>query len=242
LTTKELVLEFRKIRVVDISDACDANGLFYQVMDQTMRPLQEGLFTVGADEACMCGPALTMEIIPEMQNVAPCETWEDYHRAIDPPGALERYKEFLKSMKDHVVVSTTHGYPLGLWGSDNAMAGVNNGAIGYIQDGGVRDSAELKREGVKIWATSRTCLHLWPRMSNVGRGGSNPIMCAGVLVRPGDIICADDDGVVVVPIDKAEKILEFAKKTLLWDQKTRRQNYKDAGMPFDSTVGYENSY
>lgn len=238
MTTEELVREFRKIRVVDISDSCDAVGLFYQVMDQKMRPLKEDMFSVGAEDACMCGPALTMEIIPEFQTVKPCETWDDYHNAISPPEAHEGYTSMLKKMKGHVVVSTTHGAPLGLWGSDNAMAGVNNGAIGFIQDGGVRDSAELKREGVKIWATVRTCLHLWPR---IGKAGSmnTPILCAGVVVHPGDIICADDDGVVVVPIDKAEQILSYSIKTLKWDQKTRRQNYRDAGMAFDSTVGNE---
>lgn len=234
MTPEALVLALRKIRVSDISDACDANGLFFQVMNQRMRPLQEGRFSVGEDEACMCGQAYTIRGLVNQYPAGAVDSWEDYHRAIDPPGALENYLKLLDRLKDRVVVTDLGGAPLGFWGSDNSMAAVNRGAIGIVIDGGVRDSYEVKKEGIKIWSTSRTCLHLWPRLNGVDE--NVPVMCAGVKVCPGDIICADDDGVVVVPLDKAEKVLEYARKTLEWDQNTRRKNYDDAGMAYDATL------
>lgn len=233
MTPEELVSAFRKIRVSDISDACDANGLFFQVMDQKMRPLQENQFSVGGD-ACMCGQAYTIHGLVSQYPVPENKTWEDYHRAIDPPGLLETYLDLLDKLKDRVCVTALGGAPLGFWGSDNSMAARNRGCIGFIIDGGVRDSYEVKKEGVPVWSTSRTCLHLWPRLN--GAENNVPVVCAGVKVNPGDIICADDDGVVVVPIDKAERVLEFARKTLAWDQKTRKKNYDDAGMQHDMTL------
>jgi 4-hydroxy-4-methyl-2-oxoglutarate aldolase len=240
IKTSELVNELQKLRVVDISDACDGNGLYHQVMNQNMRPLREGLFAVGSAEACVCGPAFTVKAEVEWSEEPPCKDWEEYQGKIDPPGQLERYQEMYSNIKGHVIVTDVGGAPLGFWGSDNSMAVTNRGAVGIIIDGGIRDSEEIKREGLKLWGTSRTCLHLWPRLKpidDIRKAAGQIITCAGVTVRPGDIICADDDGVIVLPIEKAEAILIFAKRTLAKDQKTRRQNYIDAGIPFDSTLG-----
>ncbi|HAL74791.1 MAG TPA: hypothetical protein DCM45_06860 [Clostridiales bacterium] len=205
-----------------------------------MRPLREGLFAVGSKEACLCGPAFTMKAEVEFQNEPPCRDWEEYQRKIDPPGQLERFQEMFSTVQGKIIVTDIGGAPLGFWGSDNSMAVSNMGALGIIIDGGIRDSEEIKREGVKIWGTCRTCLHLWPRLKpidDIRKGAGQTISCAGVKVRPGDIICADDDGVIVLPIEKAEAVLNFAKQTLAKDQKTRRRNYIDAGMAFDDTLG-----
>lgn len=161
---------------------------------------------------------------------------------IDPSGALKAYLKLLDKLRDRLVVTDCMDTPLGFWGSDNARAAVNHGTIGFIIYGGIRDSAEVKREGIKVWSTYRTCLHLWPRLKPMDISDltdEKTIRCAGVAVNPGEIICADDDEVIVVPLDKAEKVLSFAKSILKWAQKTRRQNYIDAGMPFDSTLGNE---
>ena len=101
MDTQEIVKAFRKLRVADISDACDANGLFFQVMHQNMRPLQEGLYSVGGD-GCMCGQAYTLHGLVSQYPVPENRTWEDYHRAIDPPGLLETYLNLLEKLNDRV--------------------------------------------------------------------------------------------------------------------------------------------
>ncbi len=84
------------------------------------------------------------------------------------------------------------------------------GYAGAVVDGGVRDVAQLKRIGFPVYA-------LGPVPStSVGHykfGGANiPLLCDGVRVQPGDIIAADQDGVVVVPRAKATEILSLAQE------------------------------
>ena len=57
-----------------------------------------------------------------------------------------------------------------------------------------------------------------------------------MLVRPGDMVVADGDGVVVVPAEKAADVAGIARKILDGDRKGRGKLYKQAGLPPDSTV------
>jgi len=86
----------------------------------------------------------------------------------------------------------------------------SRGFAGAVIDGGVRDLPQLKRLGFPVYATG-----VVPSTS-VGHyrfGGANtPVRCDGVSVQPGDIISADQDGVVVIPRVRAVEILERAQK------------------------------
>ena len=64
---------------------------------------------------------------------------------------------------------------------------------------------------------------------------NKPIMC-GVLVRPGDVIVADGDGVIVVPRDQAEAVTAAARQILEADKASRRKLYEKLGMPLDKSV------
>ena len=83
-------------------------------------------------------------------------------------------------------------------------------------------------------------------LKRIGRGirpGRNevesvnrPIMCGGVLVRPGDVVVADGDGVIVVPREEAEAVAKAANKILDSDKAARRELYQKLQMPLDKTV------
>jgi regulator of RNase E activity RraA len=62
------------------------------------------------------------------------------------------------------------------------------------------------------------------------------INCGGVKVRPGDIVVADDDGVIVVPREVAPEVAKWARKELETDKQARRKLYEELGMPLDETV------
>ena len=62
------------------------------------------------------------------------------------------------------------------------------------------------------------------------------VVVGGVLIRPGDIIVADGDGVIVVPREFAEPVSTAARKVLEGDKAARRELYKATGRPLDSTV------
>jgi regulator of RNase E activity RraA len=84
------------------------------------------------------------------------------------------------------------------------------GFAGAVIDGGVRDVGQLRKLGFPVYATG-----IVPSTS-VGHfrfAGSNiPVSCDGVEVRPGDIVAADGDGVVVVPRAKAGEVLTLARE------------------------------
>ena len=63
-----------------------------------------------------------------------------------------------------------------------------------------------------------------------------PVSVGGVLVRPGDIVVADGDGVVVVPIEIAEEDAKWARGVANGDRAGRRRLFEEAGMELDETV------
>ena len=63
-----------------------------------------------------------------------------------------------------------------------------------------------------------------------------PIVCAGVVVRPGDVLIADDDGVVVVPQAIADEVARRAELIQTKDRPGRRAGYEALGIPVDDSV------
>ena len=68
-----------------------------------------------------------------------------------------------------------------------------------------------------------------------------PVGCGGVMVRPGDIIGCDWDGVLVVPIEIAEDVLAVAARIAVDDKKARRRLYDKTGRAPDATVDWESA-
>src|SRR5581483_9248517 len=82
---------------------------------------------------------------------------------------------------------------------------------GVVIDGCIRDSAEIKKLGLGLWLRGvtpnfHTQTNIFPFAVNV------PVACGGVTVMPGDVIVADDDGAVVVPISLASQLAKKASE------------------------------
>lgn len=121
---------------------------------------------------------------------------------------------------DVLVVATTEPSDNGIFGELLAVSVAGRGCVGLVTNGGVRDVADLRRMGFPVWARR---VHA-AGTTKTGAGSVNlPVVFAGVEVRPGDVVVADDDGVAVVERDRAGEVLEMARGRLLKEEATRER-------------------
>jgi 4-hydroxy-4-methyl-2-oxoglutarate aldolase len=90
-----------------------------------------------------------------------------------------------------------------------ATAAVERGMAGMVLDGAIRDLWDVRRMGLTVYARSKSPRTAVGHYATVAR--NIPVECGGVTVRPGDIIVADEDGVVVVPQARAAEVLKRAQ-------------------------------
>ena len=128
-----------------------------------------------------------------------------------PTGAFNIVKIGMQqTVRGDVLVVNARGVTNGaLIGGNVARGLAHRGLAGFICDGAVRDGTEIREDGLPTFARRVTTM-----MGPIdGPGEVNvPIACGGVVVRPGDIIVADEDGIVVIPPADAEEILEATTK------------------------------
>jgi len=223
--SKEILKKFEKVRTADVSDAMDSLGLVdVGVMSPKMRPLWEGIRMVGL--------AKTVKLFPSSRIITRM-SYEEYDKRLEE--MCDNSYSFVDYFgEDQVWVVDAGGINAGLWGSHIVMIGMNKGVRGYVIDGTCRDSYEVKLEKAPVFATIRSCTHVIGRLQ-IGYI-DKPIMCAGVVVRPGDVVIGDDDGVVVVPQEIADEVVDRALRIREKDKIARRKEYEKLGLPLDETV------
>ncbi|MGZ8662538.1 MAG: RraA family protein, partial [Actinomycetota bacterium] len=80
----------------------------------------------------------------------------------------------------------------------------------------------------------RSPAHPMGRIRPISDG--EPIVCAGAQVRSGDLVVADDDGVIVIPHEIANEVVDRARRIQEVDRPDRREGYRKLGLPLDETV------
>lgn len=124
------------------------------------------------------------------------------------------------AQRGDMLVLVNGGVPQGvLWGDVAATYAMLKGIAGVVADGPVRDTDALRRMGFHAWTTIVSPSHAEKR----GPGSVNiPVVCDGVTVMPGDIVAADDDGVLVIPVRLARETIARARKRNDFERDTRQ--------------------
>lgn len=179
----EDISKFDTAKISDILDDMGSKG----AMSAEIKPIREGLK--------ICGPAVTVESVPSTRpNTGPL-----LFEAIDSC-----------NQGDVLVIGFGGDASCDSWGGLVTQCAIMRGITGVVTDGPVRDFKEIKELDFTVF--SRGLIPASPKGRRIYTAYNKPIICGTISVNPQDIILGDDDGVVVIPKEKVEKVAGIAAR------------------------------
>jgi 4-hydroxy-4-methyl-2-oxoglutarate aldolase len=161
------------------------------LLDPGIRPIQMDRAVAGSAVTVSCAPGDNMMI----------------HAAVEviEPG-------------DIMVVTTTGPSTDGMFGDLLATSVIARGGVGLVIEAGVRDVSTLREIDFPVWSRS---VHAQGTVKETPGFVNGPIVCAGQRIDPGDVVVADDDGVVIVAREAAAETLEKARARVEKEEASR---------------------
>ncbi|MEX0853540.1 MAG: ribonuclease activity regulator RraA [Bauldia sp.] len=167
----------------------------------------------------VAGPALTLQFMPKREDMYGVDEYAE------PEKQLHRHVLYHAQPGDIVVVDARGDLKSGVFGDMMLTYFKGKGGVGIVIDGCIRDYPNAKRLDLGLWVRGLTPnFHTQTDLMPFAVNG--PIACGGVLVMPGDIIVADDDGAVVVPVKMAPELIKQASVHHEWEQFSRQRLFE----------------
>jgi len=193
-----MLARFAKLSPANISDAMDQVAGQRGFLDHDVRPMVAGSFV---------GRAVTslVRAVPADQST--------------PATAAKHSVEMIDSSKpgDVGVIVMEGSLDVAAMGGLMGTAAKVRGMAGMVLDGALRDVREVRALGLPVYARSISPANAVTRYASVAN--NIPVKCAGVTITPGDIIVASEEGVVVIPKDKAEVVLKRGEEIALRERR-----------------------
>jgi 4-hydroxy-4-methyl-2-oxoglutarate aldolase len=185
------------VNVSAVSDIMHGRGLHNQVMRYDIQALDSS--------TSICGLARTMSSEPRVNAPDPGREYELLFAAIDGINPGE--------------VLVTDRADCCVWGELCAEAAMRRGGNGTVIDGFTRDSAEIRRLGFPLFCRGRHMSDLLYHRTIIAL--NQPVLCGDVRVHPGDLILGGEDGILAVPKDHIDAVIDEAYAKSQTESKVR---------------------
>lgn len=170
-----------------VADALDGLGRRHCCLGPALVPLELGRVVAGR----------AFPVTAARPDVVPETPYRGLLRALDEIG------------RDDVwVVSSGGATDVALWGELLSTIALQRGAVAALCDGYVRDTSAVRRLGFPVFSRGSVPLDIHGRLEVIGHG--DPVEIDDVMIHAGDLVVADDDGVVVVPADVEDAAISRA--------------------------------
>lgn len=237
VSNEQLLKLYEGLRVADVANGMDMVGLKdVGLIDPKIAPLWKDIdeFShqlVGINFTVRYLPTQRLESLGEVSR-------EEYKKWRDQWYTNLSGEPFIEELQPGhgVVIDNADDGDTGTVGSNNSMVWKRQGAVGIIAAGGVRDTDEIIKQEIPVYMDYTKCGRGIRPGRNELESYNEPVVIGGAYIRPGDVIIADGDGVIVVPREQAINVADAAREEKNIDMAARRKLYNELGIPVDFTV------
>ncbi|MDO8279221.1 MAG: RraA family protein [Burkholderiaceae bacterium] len=180
---------WRRLGTAVVSDAMEALGMRRSVIFNMRCTLPD---------VVSAGPAFTIRQLVKHGSAAPSDRLVTHAKAVREQARPGQF----------IVIDAGGFDDLSSWGEQHSRFCLEAGIGGLLMDGCIRDASKIRRMGFPAFCRGFTPLKSQWDYETVAV--NEPVMIGRVQVRPGDLIVADEDGVIVVPSSHTPQVLELA--------------------------------